>query len=113
MFAIKNKEGKIIARCMGRLLWDKKAHQPVLMQERMYRANMSERDEDVFSEMLDEFVKHRAEKLKLSVYKEGRDPVSLESKQGRGRWEYVDSSTDKIYEHGIYQINYAKLVKQV
>jgi hypothetical protein len=38
MIAIKNKEGKIMARCMIRILWDSAAKEPVLFQERTYQA---------------------------------------------------------------------------
>lgn len=95
---VKNELGKIIARCMLRLLWDPYEKRAVLFKERIYTS-----DEDpLLSKLLREMSKRRAEALgvvlvgdsTMSNMQNGKFnpyPNPLESFKSKAAFEYVDA----------------------
>ena len=93
---IKNKQGKIMARCILRLLINKDTNKPVLLREKMYAATGV--DESIINE-IDERCIDYAKWLGTSLVcddilnedaKEKFNGV-LEAKPGQAPFEYVDS----------------------
>lgn len=108
LIAIKDSDGKIVARRLLRILWDANNKKPVLMMERTYPAMLPKE----YQQEIDRFVKQRAKSLGLAIYEEGtKDDVKLESKSSKSPWEYVDSA-DGLQSHGIYTIDKATLVQE-
>lgn len=106
LIAIKNKEGKVIARSTLRLLIDNKTNKPALMMERVYPNNSN------FSSSLEQFAKRRAADLNLDLFTLGVNKVDLESLGGNlAPKEYVDS-VEGLCDNGIFQIKSAKLVQK-
>lgn len=103
---IKDADGKIVARRILRLLWDKSNNKPVLLMEWLYPDILNPE----LKLALDIFVKKRAKELGVDLYEQGENPVELESKDSRSPCEYVDSA-DGIQWKGIYKITKAKLVQ--
>jgi hypothetical protein len=104
LLAVKNDQGKIVARSIIRLLWDQNNSEPVLMMERFYP--------DVIAPQLltalDQFAKDRARSLGLKLFKAGNLPVLFISRGGRAPWEYVDSADGWHVKKGQYEIKSAQ-----
>lgn len=104
LLAIKNSSGKIIARSIFRLLWDKGAKQPALMQERAYP---KEELDPILNNILNQFAIDEAKRLNLPLYIESTEISSdltiLQSKGGKGPWEYVDSAQG-VFAESIFEI---------
>lgn len=106
LIAIKNPEGRIIARRILRILLED-GKKPVLMMESMYSSNTATKEQ---KEELDQFVKQRAKDLGLPLYEEGEKPVKIESISSESPWEYVDSANGLQFK-GVYTIQKASLVQ--
>jgi hypothetical protein len=105
LLAVKDDQGKIVARSIIRLLWDEKQRTPVLMMERFYPDMIAPQ----FQTALDQFANDRAQRLGLRLFKAGNTPVHFISKGGKAPWEYVDSANgEHVYENGQYEIKSAK-----
>jgi hypothetical protein len=89
MIAVKDREGKIVARTLFRLLWDESEGKPVLYQDRIYP------HQSPYAEKLQEFAKKRALELGIPLYDSngpstpGHRIVSLGS---RAPYEYEDGA---------------------
>ncbi|MGL5263440.1 MAG: hypothetical protein ACRDAI_02520 [Candidatus Rhabdochlamydia sp.] len=111
LLAIKDsKTGKILARCIFRLLWDTENKRPALFQERIYPHPYSKQTE----ELLNNLAETRAKELNLELFTcNQRDDLkveqySLDSLGSCSPYEYVDASDGKT--NGIFKINTAKAV---
>ena len=103
MLAVKDKDDKIVARSILRLLWDAKSGSPVLMQERAYSNVM---DASLIA-ALDLFALKQAEKLGIDIYKaDDSGTAELDSFGSISPWEYVDSAKG-TEDKGIYRITAA------
>lgn len=96
------KTGKIVARCIMRLLWDDNAKRPVLFQERLYHnPGLSERAIKAIDFMFAE----RARQFKIPLARSGEGefkqyPNDLISQGSVAAFEYVDASKIGITEGG-------------
>jgi ankyrin repeat protein len=100
--AVKDENGKMVARCLLKILWDSAANKPVLFQERMYAFN-EPYNTGYHAGLLEEMCKRKARDMGLSLlrsrdYTAGimRYPNSIASLGGRSHVEYVDAAN-----HGI------------
>lgn len=106
LIAIKNKEGKIVARSILRLLINRETNQPALIMEKIY-SNYSKLDSALIH-----FAKQRAEALNLDLFTEGQEQVFLDSLGGsQAPLEYVDSMGG-LKEEGIFSIKRGKLLQK-
>lgn len=101
LLAIKDKKGKIVARCMLRLLWD--GNGPVLYRERFYPDIISPKQERA----LNILAKQQAKELAIPLTS-GDDGVlygkSLEALGGPAPYEYSDAAGG-VQKGGRYTIN--------
>ncbi|MBM3201078.1 MAG: hypothetical protein FJZ56_01555 [Chlamydiae bacterium] len=87
MIAIKNKEGKIVARAILKLLWDDQTGKPVLFLEQCYPEACSNSRKEGIKEMAIAFAK----KLNCSLYTKGNTEVSSLTSFGSScPYEYED-----------------------
>jgi hypothetical protein len=114
MLAVKDLEtGKILARCLFRLLWDHTTGQPVLFQDRIYPmpcpANMGE--------ALDRLAKIRATELGLSLYTADMRPDTVPSSNeivslgSPAPYEYEDAS-EGVMAEGRFAIKNLRKVRE-
>ena len=107
LLAIKDKEGRIVARSILRLLWDNQNKCPVLMKEETYSNVL---DESLL-EALDKFAVAEAGRLGLDLYEpDDEGSSSLESFGGPAPWEYVDSA-EGVEEDCKFTVNNAAKVE--
>ncbi|QYF49377.1 hypothetical protein RHABOEDO_001707 [Candidatus Rhabdochlamydia oedothoracis] len=111
LLAIKDlASGKILARCILRLLWDPKENTPVLFQERIYPFSAPE-----YEKLLNSLANTRAKALGLELYTlNQRDDLSdkkssLESLGSCSPYEYADASSG-VMKDGEFIILEAKAV---
>ena len=103
LIAIQDKEEKIVARSILRLLWDTKNNRPVLMQERVY-SNVLDPN---LNAALDKFAKAESERLGIALYRpDETGTASLESFGSVAPWEYVDSANG-VHANGKFTITKA------
>ena len=111
IIAVKDrKTGKLVARSLLRLLWDKKEYQPALLLERMYPSAMKDQNRDAIIKMS---IK-KANKMGLKLYSNQVDKgdkvdTILVSFDSIAPFEYCDSCglgvTDGKYEiKGLHEI---------
>jgi len=93
MIAIKNKEGKIVARAILKLLWDDQTGKPALFLERCYPDACSSSRKEGIKEMAIAFAKE----LDCSLFTEGTTDVALTSFGSSCPYEYEDGA------HGVQQ----------
>lgn len=94
IIAIKDENGKMVARCLLRILWDEQAGKPVLFKENFYINNKG--TSQYQSALLNEMCKRRALEMGFPLLEASENdghryenPVS--SKGGRSSFEYVDA----------------------
>ena len=106
LLAIKDRDGKIVARSIFRLLWDAQQKRPSLMLEPVY----SNVPDDSLTKALGAFAKDQAKRLGLDCYVPwGQGDAQLESfGSGEAPWEYVDSAKG-VKPDGIYTITNAAI----
>jgi ankyrin repeat protein len=112
VIAIKNHQGKMVARCLLKILWNKKKEVPVLFQERLYINRQG--NEDYYSDLLDEMCKRKAMAMNLPLLKlfgtdsEKDYPDSICSLGGRCPVEYVDAKGG--LKENIYSISHSVII---
>ncbi|MFI0478954.1 MAG: hypothetical protein ACH349_07610, partial [Candidatus Rhabdochlamydia sp.] len=94
IIAVKDETGKMVARCLLKILWDEKGQTPVLFQERLYINQPNNRT--YHSELLDEMCRQKAQAMGLPLLKDASDRLNLYSNPisslgGRSPVEYVDA----------------------
>lgn len=105
LLAIKNKEGKIIARAILRVLINTTTNQPALMMEKIY-SNDSRLEPTLIN-----FAKERAHSLELDLFTDGDESISLVSKAGNlAPQEYVDS-VGGLQQNGVFTIDQGSLLQ--
>lgn len=114
IIVVKDRQGKIAARAVIRLLWDEKQKQPVLFMERAYAQNAPE-----LKTLLLEGCKRKAMDLGVSLVASTRDytdisklpnyPFPLKSYGGPSPYEYVDA-LGGIQAKGIFTIDNCRIV---
>ena len=101
--------GKILARCIFRLLWNPKYNQPVLFQERIYPSPCD------YEELLNKLAEIRARELGLELFTcNTRDNLSserfiIESLGSCSPYEYADASTEGKTK-GVFRVHMARKV---
>lgn len=111
LLAIKSaKTGKIMARCILRLLWDSSCNKPALFQERIYPANCAKNSQHE----LNILAKTRAQGLQIDLYTcniRGKfKSRPLTSLGGPCPYEYVDAEGQGIKNKGQFTITTATMV---
>ncbi len=108
VIAVKNSEGKIMARCILRVLWDSENLKPVLFMERFYPSVVK----SVISEGLLGLVRQRAVALGLDLTTNDGLGVdyngSVESLSSTAPYEYCDAGPGRT--DGVYKIRNVKRV---
>ena len=106
LLAIKDKSGKIVARCMLRLLWD--GEQPVIYRERFYPDTISSKEAEALNNLAIKFAKELA--VPLTAGGEGAPyGKALQALGGPAPYEYSDGSGG-VQKDGRYTISGARLV---
>jgi hypothetical protein len=95
LLAIQNNEGKTVARCILRILWDSENNQPILFMEEIYPDNVR----SDFRLVLQYFAIQRAQKLGLTLL---TAESTLDSHQYRGRIESLGSIAPCEYVDALY-----------
>jgi hypothetical protein len=111
VWSIKNKDGRLIARAIAKLLYSEKREAPVIFLERVYSLDPNK----AFEEALIRHAKIRAKELKLPLLiavKISDEEVSLflenlESYGSSAPFEYSDAAY-MSQNFGTYRINYSK-----
>lgn len=94
--------GRILARCLLRLLWDETNNVPALYQEHTYFGNVS--DKNRAQELLEDMCRRRAENIGCALYsKSGKHPA-LASYGGPAPFEYVDAEQLTMTKKGVFII---------
>jgi hypothetical protein len=109
LLAIKDQQGKIIARCILRLLWD--GEQPVLFRERLYPTNLSHKQERA----LNNLALKMSQKLGVPLTCKGQDPAQGIPLHALGcliPYEYCDGCLG-VQENGKYTINGAIIFEEI
>ncbi len=117
LIAVKNPEtGKIIARSIFRILWDPKANQPVLFQDRIYPPDCNK----TVAQALNQLAKERAKDLGLPLYIESKrsdtddrpNPTPIVSLGSPAPYEYEDAIESEhrefnqvVKKNGIFSIS--------
>lgn len=107
---VKNKAGKIVARCIMRLLWD--GSKPVIFQERLYK-NPGVPPEAI--KAIDMMFAHRAKQLQAPLVRSAdtEHPANfkhdLESDSSPAPFEYVDAGGVGISQGGVFTIRAASI----
>jgi len=113
MLAVKDgKSGKVLARCLFRLLWDKTHHCPALFQDKIYPSPCSAEMERA----LNTLAKVKAQELGLHLYVNAKmidtasDDVELASLGSPAPFEYEDAAQG-VMENGKFTLrNCSKVV---
>lgn len=103
---VKDREGKIVARCILRLLIDQKTEKPVLFQEQIYY-NLGY--ETIAAQLINKMCKRRAQKLNLPLLANADEglksyPNPIISLGGPSPFEYVDALQDIQKKSSIFTI---------
>ena len=102
MLAVKDPNGRILARCMLRLLWDKIDSKPVLFIDRLYPSPCPKERENAIQMA----AKECARALGLELFIRGRGLPSgktIESLGSSCPFEYADAS-DGVMPNGVYTL---------
>ena len=112
MLAIKNKKGVLVARCILRILWDRKNNRPVLFQERIYPQVI----DAPFVKALNDMAKKRAIDLGLDLLTKANGKTIVpeydgivESLGGPAPFEYVDAAVNGVQPKSIFSILNSKV----
>lgn len=98
MVAVKDHgTGKILGRCLLRLLWDETHEKPALFQERCYFGNVA--DVNRIETLLDRMCSRRAAAMDCQLYKTDMHP-KLTSLGGTAPFEYIDNQRIGIITDG-------------
>jgi hypothetical protein len=106
LLAIKDSRGKIVARCILRLLWD--GTQPVLYRERFYPDTIASKE----TEALKNLAIMLAKKLAVPLTDDGEGSSygkNLQALGGPAPYEYCDGAGG-LQKDGLYTISDARLV---
>ncbi len=109
LLAIKDEKGKIVSRCILRLLWD--GERPVLFRERMY----SNDDDSRYLSAMNQIAKELAKDLNipLTSLDEGtRYGKPLHALGGPAPYEYCDSAARGMQNDGRYIIDNANTIEE-
>jgi ankyrin repeat protein len=95
LIVVKDEAGKLVARCLVKILWDENKGVPVLFQERFY---INAASKDVHAKLLGEMCIRKAKKMNLALVKsrelQSKAPAynnPMVSLDGRSDFEYVDA----------------------
>lgn len=112
LLAIKDPtNGRILARCIFCLLWNREKHKPILFQERIYPFSCPVEYEELLNSQAD----IRAKKLGLELYTLNRrndfsgKESFLESLGSCSPYEYADASSE-VMKSGVFTISKAKVL---
>jgi hypothetical protein len=97
MIAVKDSQGKTLARSMAKILWCEEEQKPYLFVEKTYFAGVPNED---FKEKITQMAEKVAKKLGINYCFAETCKKKLESFGNRSPWEYSDASsgvTDGIY----------------
>ena len=100
ILAIKDQNGKLIARRMIKILWDKKQESPVLFFEKFYGPKEGKGEQ--FDAILESMAREKAASMKLPLVRkvEGKYksdyPNSIHSLGGPGPEEFVDTTRNAL-----------------
>ncbi len=112
LIAVKNEEGKILARSLLRLLWNKTTSKPALFLDRLYPNPCPSERKDAIMEAAIECSKDLGIDLftQWGGYKE--DPNTfLESFRGPCSYEYEDAAGEEIKRNGVFTIKNLRKVE--
>jgi ankyrin repeat protein len=93
IIAVKDTEGRLVARCLLKLLWDKELKRPVLFQERLYVNGHC----NGHAEALNKMCLLKAQEMNITLLNKeyfsrgGTYPNAVSSIGGRSCFEYVDA----------------------
>jgi ankyrin repeat protein len=112
IIVLKNRKGKIVARCLLKILWDMEKRVPVLFQERLYVNDVGNHQH---AELLNEMCLRKAQAMNLPLLKifneeVNRYPNIICSLGGRSTFEYVDALTG--LENNNYDIALSTVIWQ-
>lgn len=116
LLAVKDSEGKIVARCIMRLMWD--GEKPVLFREIVYSSDKNNKHEALLNSM----AHAKAKKLNLPLLCEEISDIGndygkpLHSLSSPSPWEYCDAArgiagTEGLKMKGVYTISSAQLLR--
>ena len=111
MVAVKGEDGKILARSMLRLLWDKKGSKPILFLDRLYPSPCPKEREEAIKMAATECAKQ----LELELYTDwsSESPVQgkvIESLGSSCPYEYADGA-EGVMPNGVFTIRNARKIE--
>ncbi len=114
LLAVKDASGKIVARCIFRLLWDEEKGRPVLFQERIYPATCLPEHQKALDGLALEIASEMGCPLATCNERGDRTTtiIRLQSYGGPAPYEYVDA-TNGVEEEGMFTITGAHLVGEL
>ncbi len=107
LLAVKDSSGRILARCLFRLLWDKDKDRPVLFQDRIYPAPCLAEHQKALDDLALEVASEMG--CSLATCNGGEGSVRLESYGSPAPYEYEDAAGG-VRVRGVFIIPNARLV---